>query len=106
MNTKYCVTAFLAMFMAVSGAAAHPLYPNSVASNDLDFIHSDDPTVFSCFNYLGERRQEMPGHPSDELFANGVFTYDMFFEDGTQTEAWVHYDVCLLYTSPSPRDRG
>lgn len=93
MNTKCCVVAILALNVAISGVSATPLYRNSVASNDLEFITSQDPSVFACFRYLGERTQEMPGHPSDELMANGVFTYEITFEDGVTTQAWVHYDI-------------
>lgn len=100
-NTKCCFAAVLmasvmgaAMGSVIgSGASASPLFPNSVASNDLDFIHSNDPSVFACFKYLGERTQEMPGHPTQDLMANGVFTYEMLFEDGTRSEVWVHYDI-------------
>ena len=28
------------------------------------------------------------------------------FADATLDPQWIHVDVCLLYTSPSPRDRG
>lgn len=93
MNTKCCVLAVCLTLGSGLGLSAAPLFPNSVASNDLDFIHSDDPSMFACFEYLGERTQEMPGHPSEELMANGVFTYEMLFQDGTRSEVWVHYDV-------------
>ena len=28
------------------------------------------------------------------------------FADATGDHQWIHIDPCLLYTSPSPRDRG
>ena len=36
------------------------------------------------------------GHPGGSLSAADIFTY-LYFEE---------LNICLLYTSPSPRDRG
>lgn len=97
MHTRYSAALFCAVIAVgmacVGGVKAEPLFPNSVVSNDLDFIRSDDPSVYACFAYLGERTQEMPGHSSNQLMANGVFTYDALFADGTNVEVWVHSDV-------------
>jgi len=72
---------------------ADPIFPNSVVSNTIDFIRATDPDAFACMQFSGERRQEMPGHPSNQLMANGVFSYVTFYEDGTTVEVWVHPDV-------------
>ena len=93
MYTKCCGWLVLAFGLTIEIVAAEPLFQNSVVSNDLEFIRSDDPSVFACFSYLGERTQEMPGHSSDELIANGVFSYRLDFTDGVSVQAWVHYDV-------------
>ena len=74
-------------------AAAGPVFPNSVVSNDLDFIRSDDSDVFTCIRYEGRVRAEMPDKRSDELFAAGVFSHSAQFEDGTSVGIWVHPDV-------------
>jgi len=80
--------------LGVGGSvAAEPIFPSSVTSNDLDFIHGGDQSVQGCFEYLGETTQEMPGHPSDELMAPGTFTYEVRYSDGTSVQVWVHSDV-------------
>ena len=86
--------ATMILFATLAGCiASGPIYPNSVVSNDLDFIRSDDPGVFTCMRYDGEVRAEMPDKRHDELFANGVFSYSAQFEDGTSVGIWVHPDV-------------
>ncbi len=82
-------------FLAVipSQAASDPIVQNSMGSHELDFIKSDDPGVFSCINYEGRVRAEMPDPRRDELFADGVFSYSAWYEDGTSVGIWVHPGV-------------
>ena len=76
-----------------SQTASEPIFPNSVASNDLEFIKSGDPGVFSCVKYEGKIRAEMPDRRRDELYANGVFSYSAKYKDGTSVGIWVHPDI-------------
>lgn len=77
---------------ALAGAA--PLYPNSVASNALDFITDADKSAYSCFGYNGEITAEMPDQRANRpLMANGVFSYTARYTDGTSVDFWVHHDI-------------
>ena len=84
----------ITLVRSISGhGAAAPIFENSVVSNDLDFIRSDDPGTFACLRYDGRSRAEMPHKRRDELFANDVFTFAALFDDGTSVGIWVHPDV-------------
>lgn len=72
---------------------ANPLFPNSVVSNDIEFITSDDESAFYCLNYFGTETREMPDKRHDELFANGVHTFEAWFKDETAVELWLHPDI-------------
>lgn len=75
-------------------AAAVPLFPNSVVSNDIDFITAEDPAVPGCLRYLGQATQEMAGAlDTDELMAAGVHTFEAAFADGARVGVWVHPSV-------------
>ena len=82
----------LPFLFAVRDADSAPLYPNSVVSNDLEFIRTSDQSVFSCLSYEGTRRAEMPDKRRDALFANGTFIYMARYKDGTSVELWAHPD--------------
>ena len=81
-----------AMTLAASSVAAQPLFPNSVVSNDIDFITTDDHSAFYCLHYLGTDRREMPDKRHDELFADGVHVFEALFTDGTVIEITAHPD--------------
>ncbi len=83
--------AFLGV-VALSASAA-PLFGNSVVSNDLGFINTQDPSAFYCLQYFGTDRREMPDKRKDELFADGVHNFEAWFKDGTAIGIWVHPDV-------------
>ena len=88
------IAASLTLFAVIPGqSASEPIFPNSVVSNDLEFIMSGDPGVFSCIKYEGKIRAEMPDRRRDELFADGVFSYSAKYKDGTSVGIWVHPDV-------------
>lgn len=69
-------------------ASAAPLFPNSVVSNDIDFIRSDDPSQFASLSYLGQQRKEMPSKFSDELFDNNTYVFEASFTDGKKIGIW------------------
>lgn len=79
-----------ALTMAPVLAQAAPLYPNSVVSNDLEFISTKDASVFACMAYDGTTRAEMPDKRNDELFVDGVHQFALKFQDGTAVTAFVH----------------
>lgn len=54
------------LFAAMLGpASADPIFPNSVVSNDIDFIREDDPEAGFCLNFVGTSRAEMPDKRTD-----------------------------------------
>ena len=71
---------------------AETIFPNSVVSNNLEFIKTSDQSVFSCVAYDGKRRAEMPDKRSDNLMANGTFVFSAQYKDGTAVELWAHPD--------------
>jgi hypothetical protein len=83
-----CITPALACH-----SAAEPIFPNSVVSNDLDFIHDDDPAPGACLDYEGTSRAEMPDKRHDDLLADNVHVFQASFADGTDVGIWVHPDV-------------
>jgi hypothetical protein len=78
--------------LGTSFAYADPIFPNSVASNDLEFIRSNDPGVFSCLAFQGTEQAEMPDKRSDDLFDSGTFIFQANYKDGTSVGLWAHSD--------------
>ena len=74
-------------------AVGDPLFPNSVVSNDIDFIHTDDESAFSCLTYEGTQRAEMPDKRKDELFADAVHIFTAHYSDGTMVGLGAHPDL-------------
>jgi len=66
----------LCLLCFAMNAKAGPLYPNSVVSNDIDFIKPGDRGAFACLIYNGTSRQEMPHKARNGLFANGVHVFE------------------------------
>lgn len=74
-------------------ADAKPLFPNSVVSNDLEFIKTTDQNAFACITYNGTRRAEMPDKRSDNLMANGTHIFKARYKDRTSVGLWAHRDL-------------
>ena len=74
-------------------AKAEPLFANSVVSNDLEFIQTDDESVFSCIAYWGKRRDEMPGNADAPLMVDDVHIFLARYKDGTSVGIWGHPDL-------------
>ncbi|MEP3846486.1 MAG: hypothetical protein ABJM43_14225 [Paracoccaceae bacterium] len=71
---------------------AEPLYPNSVASNDLDFIHANDPGACWSITESEGGRTEMYDPRRDLLFVEGALHFDITFPD-QQIRINVHPEV-------------
>ena len=71
----------------VTGA---PLYPNSVVSNDHEFIATSDDSAFACVVFEGRRTAEMPDKRSDQLMAKKTFIFTAHYTDGTSVGLWAH----------------
>ncbi|MGI9487286.1 MAG: hypothetical protein ACR2RF_15700 [Geminicoccaceae bacterium] len=72
--------------------SATPLFPNSVVSNDLDFITLQDPHVFERLDFSDRKWCEMPDKRHDDLNAEGTFVFGAYFSDGTQVDILAHPD--------------
>jgi hypothetical protein len=83
------ITAALLVLLATP-AASDPLFPNSVTSNDLDFIHDDDPGAAFCLRLTGLAEAEMPDKRNDILFVGDVRQFSAHYADGAQVGLWVH----------------
>lgn len=69
----------LILSSAPSALVADPLYPNSIASNDLDFIKTDDSGACWSITESGGGRTEMYDPRRDLLFVEGAFHFDVTF---------------------------
>ncbi len=82
---------FTALFLlAGSQVTADPLFENSVVSNDLEFIRTDDPSAFESAIFLGRKKKEMPDKRGDELFDSKAYAFKVSFKDKVTTEIWAH----------------
>lgn len=66
-----------------------PIFENSVASNDVDFITRDDPTTLEGVAFAGQSRQEMPSVFREELFLDDTYVFNASFDDGVEVPIWV-----------------
>lgn len=82
MNSKIILSILLATLFTGQLEAQDPLFPNSVVSNDIDFIFDTDPDAFVSLEFLGiEDNVEMPSSISEELFDNGTFMFEATFSN-------------------------
>lgn len=82
----------LVLAIAPIGLLAQPLYPNSVASNDLDFILADDPGACWSIAENAGGRTEMYDPRRDTLFVEDALHFDITFSD-QNIRINVHPDV-------------
>jgi len=67
------------------------LFPNSVVSNDIDFITESDPDAYQELVFLGRDSREMPGDPKGGgLFDSNAFIFETRYNDGGSLEIWCH----------------
>lgn len=83
---------FTLLTIAPLPSLAEPLFPNSVVSNDLDFIRLEDPEPESKLTYIERRRAEMPDKRNDSLFADAAFIFQIEYQDATAVPVWLHPD--------------
>lgn len=70
-----------------------PLFENSVVSNDLEFIRTDDDSAFESIRFLRREQKEMPDRRDGaELFADQCYVFHVTFNDQVTTEIWAHRD--------------
>jgi hypothetical protein len=71
----------LVLNAAPTALGAEPLYPNSVASNDLDVILPDDPGACWSITEAGSGRTEMYDPRHDALHVEGALQFDVTYPD-------------------------
>ena len=74
--------------LCTSADSAQPLYLNSVASNNLDFILTTDPNTFQSLSYITFQQKEMPGS-GGSLLAN-AYVFRSTYSDAGPVEIWAH----------------
>ena len=89
MKTSLCFLFALALFSAGVAAQA-PLFPNSVVSNNIDFVLETDADAFASLAFVGRADKEMPSSLSEELFDQNTFVFRATFTDGETLEIWCH----------------
>ena len=70
-----CVAGCLSLVALTSTVTGAPLYPNSVVSNDHEFIATSDESAFACMTFDGRREAVMPDKRSDRLMARDTFIF-------------------------------
>lgn len=76
---QFALTIVFTIFPGAS--AAQPIYPNSVASNDLDFILTNDPSACWTLSEGEGGRTEMYDPRRGTLFVEGALHFDVTFPD-------------------------
>jgi len=88
-NTFFTSFGIIVLLVACMSASASPIFPNSVASNDIDFVKPNDPSVFTCLAFEGTDRMEMPSKLRGGLFLDNTHIFRANFSDGTSVPIWV-----------------
>lgn len=70
--------------------AGTPLFPNSVVSNDIDFILDTDADAFKSMAFLRGENKEMPDSRNDKLFDTNTFVFEATFSDAKKVQIWCH----------------
>ena len=86
--TLFCLL-FVGYLYSQTLPSSNPLFFNSVASNDIDFILSTDPDAFVSLTYLRRENKEMPGSFDGELFDN-AYVFESSFVNGKKIQIWCH----------------
>lgn len=92
MKIVYLIVASLSLITFTNSnlEAQDPLFPNSVVSNDIDFILGSDEDEFSSLTFIGLDDKEMPSSISNELFDEDTYVFEATFSDGETIEIWCH----------------
>lgn len=86
--TVYILASHAAILTSFQIVQADPIFENSVVSNDIDFIRTDDPSTPFEIKDKGRSRKEMPDKRNDQLFLDDVFVLEIQYQDGARVEVW------------------
>ncbi len=85
----FSICLILVAIASKEAQAGDPLFPNSVVSNDIDFILDTDPDSFASLAFIGREDKEMPGNGGN-LYDEDTFVFEATFSDGEKLEIWCH----------------
>lgn len=75
---------------SIQSTAQTPLFPNSVVSNDIDFILDTDEDAFTSLSFIGQEDKEMPDSQSSILFDEDTYVFEATFSNGKKLGIWCH----------------
>ncbi len=92
MKAYYLAPIISFIFLSPILIAQSPLFPNSVVSNDIDFILETDTDDFESITFLGLEDKEMPGDPNGGgLFDTNSYVFEASFgSNHPSIEIWCH----------------
>ena len=91
MKNSKCYVLLIVLLLSFDLGAQMPLFPNSVVSNEIDFISEADPDSFTDLTFVGREDKEMPGAPDgSDLFDVNSFVFEAAFSDDETLEIWCH----------------
>jgi hypothetical protein len=67
-----------------------PLFPNSIVSNNINFILETDSNTLIRIDYKGQQDNEMPDSRTDVLFDENSYIFEASFVGNVKTEIWCH----------------
>lgn len=73
----------------IIGQSVNPLFPNSIVSNDIDFILDTDDDHFDTLVFIGLQDMEMPGN-GEILFDEDTFVFEATFSNNKVIGIWCH----------------
>jgi len=62
------------------------LFPNSIASNDIDFISESDSSLLAELKFIGNDRRELADKRTDILFDDSAYVFNAIYADETSLE--------------------
>ncbi len=103
-RTYIFICLLFALIVSNETQAGDPLFPNSVVSNDIDFILDTDPDAFTSLAFLGREDKEMPGNGGN-LVDEDTFVFEATFLDGDKLEIWCHSSFITQETAQEYADK-
>lgn len=100
----FFICLLFAIIISNETKAGDPLFPNSVVSNDIDFILDTDPDEFTSLVFIGRENKEMPGN-GNILFDEDTFVFEATFSNGKIVGIWCHSSFITLETAQEYADK-
>ncbi len=105
-NSKLILTGLIFLSVLSSLMGQSPLFPNSVVSNDIDFILQTDSDSFIELVFIGRENRETPQAPNGgSLFDTNTFVFEAVFSDDEKMEIWCHSSFMTLDAAKEYADK-